>query len=214
MLTSSWPEIALTAASFSILLVYHIHLFYQVRNSPMSTSIGLTNHLRHDWVEAVMKGKQGILSVQTLRNWVMASSFLASAAILIGLGILNATFHTDKIAECTKALNMFGARNEAVWLIKLMVLAIAFFFAFFNFALSIRYYNHAGFAINVSPADDPIVTHDAVTKIVNRATTHYTLGMRGYYVAVPFSLWLFGPSWMLIGAVVLTIVLYKLDRTI
>jgi hypothetical protein len=36
--------------SFRILLVYHIHLFYQVPNSPMITSIDLTNHLRHRWV--------------------------------------------------------------------------------------------------------------------------------------------------------------------
>ena len=70
----------------------------------MSTSIGLTKRLRRKWVQAVMEGKQDVLAVQTLRNWVMASSFLASAAILIGLGIRNATFRTDKIAACSQAL--------------------------------------------------------------------------------------------------------------
>jgi len=38
--------------------------------------------------------------------------------------------------------------------------------------------------------------------------------MRGYYLAVPFTLWLFGPSWMLMGALAITMILYKLDRTI
>ena len=38
-------------------------------------------------VESIMKEKRGkiFLAVQTLRNWIMASSFLASTAILIGL---------------------------------------------------------------------------------------------------------------------------------
>ena len=213
-MTTSWPEIGLTAASFALLALYHVHLIYQVRTSPLRTSIGLTNRLRREWVETVMKGKQDILAVQTLRNWVMASSFLASAAILIGLGILNATFRTDKIAECTQALNLLGSTSKALWLIKLLVLVVDFFFAFFNFALSIRYYNHASFTINVPPSDDPIVTYDAVAGIISHANTHYTLGMRGYYLAVPFTLWLFGPSWMLMGAVAIVMILYRLDRTI
>ena len=207
------PEILITSAAFLILLLYHIHLVYQVRTAPMTTSIGLTNHLRRDWVQTIMEEKRDILAVQTLRNWVMASSFLASAAILIGLGTLNVAFRTEKVAEISHALNLFGTRNEAMWMIKVMLLTVDFFFAFFNFTLSIRYYNHASFAINVSPSQDPIVSYDAVTKIINHGTTHYTLGMRGYYLAVPFTLWLFGPTWMLAGAIILTMLLYKLDRT-
>jgi len=58
-----------------------------------------------------------------------------------------------------------------------------------------------------------LVTSIAVTKILNRGATHYTLGMRGYYFAVPFTLWMFGPTWMAIGTAVLIMILYKLDRT-
>lgn len=195
------------------LLIYHIHLAHKVRNAPLTTSIGLTNHLRREWVEAIMEEKRDILAVQTLRNWVMASSFLASTAILIGLGIIGVTFSTDKIAQLSQALNMMGSKSETVWLIKLLVLIVIFFFAFFNFALSMRYYNHASFAINVPPSKDPVVTYDNIAKIINRGTTHYTLGMRGYYLAVPFTLWLFGPTWMITGAIILTLILYRLDRT-
>ena len=148
MPTNPWPEIILTSAACLILVLYHSHLFYQVRKAPLTTSFGLTNRLRRDWVQTIMEGNKDILAVQTLRNWVMASSFLASAAILIGLGILNAAFRTEKLAECSQALNLFGA-----------------------------------------------------------------IGMRGYYFSVPFILWLFGPSWMLMGAVILIVILYKLDRT-
>ncbi|MBW1784020.1 MAG: DUF599 domain-containing protein [Deltaproteobacteria bacterium] len=209
---NSWPEIIITSAGFLTLLIYHIHLVYKVKTAPMSISIGLTNHLRREWVQTIMEKERDILAVQTIRNWVMASSFLASAAILIGLGVLNAAFGAEKSFEISQSLNLFGTKSKEMWLIKLMLLAVDFFFAFFNFALSIRYYTHASFAINIPPSHDPTVTYDAVTKILNRGATHYTLGMRGYYLAVPFTLWMFGPTWMAIGTAVLIIILYKLDR--
>ena len=120
-MTGSWPEIIITSAGFLGLTVYHVHLTIKVRTSPMTTSIGLTNHLRREWVQTVMEDNRDILAVQTLRNWVMASSFLASAAILIGLGIINAVVRTEKIAELAHALNLFGTRSETMWLVKLLV---------------------------------------------------------------------------------------------
>jgi len=208
----SLPEIVISSAGFLALLSYHLHLFYKIKTAPMSISIGLTNHLRREWVQTIMEERRDILAVQTIRNWVMASSFLASAAILIGLGVLGAAFSAERAFLMSQALNLFGAGSEEIWLIKLMVLAVDFFFAFFNFALSIRYYTHASFAINVPPSHDPIVTYDAVAEILNRGAVHYTLGMRGYYLAVPFTLWMFGPLWMAIGTAVLIAILYKIDR--
>jgi len=207
-------EVVIISAAIVLLTAYHVHLVYKVRSAPLTTSIGLTNQLRRDWVETMMSEKRDLLAVQTLRNWVMASSFLASMAILIGLGVLNAAFRTEKVLEMSQTLNLFGTKTEEMWVTNLMLLAVDFFFAFFNFALSIRYYNHASFAINIPPSRDPVVTYDAVTEMLNRGALHYTLGMRGYYFSAPLILWLFGPSWMLVGAIALVIILYKLDRKI
>ena len=104
-------------------------------------------------------------------------------------------------------------RNETLWMFKLMLLGVIFFFAFFNFTLTIRYYNHAGFMINILEAHDPTVTAETVAATINHGALHYTLGMRGYYLAVPVGLWLFGPVWMLCGTFVLIWVLQRLDHT-
>lgn len=93
-----------------------------------------------------------------------------------------------------------------------MFLGILFFFTFFNFTLSIRYYNHAGFMINTFDPGDASVSETAVSKVLNHGALHYTIGMREVYLSVPLALWLFGPIWMLSGSLVLTIVLYRLDR--
>lgn len=208
-----WTEFFIAGTGFLVLTGYHIHLIYQVKIDPLETSIGLTNRLRRDWVETVMSENRDILAVQTLRNWVMASSFLASTAVLVDLALISVAFRAENIEEISHTLNFFGVRSQVLWLIKLILLIVDFFFAFFNFTLSIRYYNHASYAINIPPKQDPIVTYDAVAGIINHGSIHYTLGMRAYFLSVPLLLWLFGPTWMLAGSIIMTAILYKLDRT-
>ena len=57
-------EFYLTAASFLILGIYHC----LINRKPMSTAVGITNHLRGRWVESIMQDRRDILAVQTLRT--------------------------------------------------------------------------------------------------------------------------------------------------
>jgi uncharacterized membrane protein len=213
METISGLESALVLLSLGILAAYHTYLAYKVHHRPLETSIGITNHLRRRWTQTIMRERRDVLAVQTLRNWTMASSFLASTAMLISLGIVNTAIKPSSFSEISHALNLFGTRSETLWLIKMLLLVIVFFFSFFNFTLAIRYFNHAGFGLGIPDESDDIATHDFMTHIINTGSFHYTLGMRGYYLSIPFGLWIFGPIWMLAGTIVLVLVLYKLDRT-
>ncbi|MEW6265091.1 MAG: DUF599 domain-containing protein [Thermodesulfobacteriota bacterium] len=207
-------EPSIAAACLVVLAVYHLHLIRKIRRDPLSTSTGLTNYHRSIWVESVMKERRDILAVQTLRNWSMAASFLASTSILIVMGLLSFLFGRALPPDSSQWLNLWADRGQILWLIKIMLLVLDFFFAFFNFSLSIRYYNHVGLLINVPPERDPLVTPATVAHSLNLGTTHYTMGMRGFYLAVPLVLWLWGPAWLLIGTLGLVLTLYKLDRTV
>jgi uncharacterized membrane protein len=207
-------EFYYTSAAFLLLAFYHLYWIFLIRNKPLTTSVGITNHLRGHWVEHIMRENLDILAVQTLRNWVMASSFLASTAILISLGLLGIAVSPEKIAEITPSLNQLVREHRVLWLFKLMVLIIDFFFIFFNFCLAIRYFNHVNFMINVPSTLAHKITPEYVTKILNSGTMHYTMGMRGYYFAILLLLWLFGPIWMLIGTIFMVIILYHLDRRV
>jgi len=209
---STQGEFYFTAASFLILAVYHAQWVYRIYRKPMTTSVGITNHLRGHWVESIMEERRDILAVQTLRNWTMAASFLASTGILICLGLLSVAASPQKMAGITPSLNELVREHRVLWLFKLMVLIVDFFFLFFSFCLSIRYLNHVNFMINVPSTLAHKITPEYVTEILNRGMLHYTMGMRGYYFSVLLFLWLFGPIWMLLGTVVMTIVLAHLDR--
>lgn len=211
--SSAFFELLLSTAAFLILLIYHVHLIYKVRHDPLATAVGITNHVRRKWVQSVMKVQGDIVAIQTLRNQVMAANFLASTAILIALGLMGGAFRPEFYNSISHALNLAGARSETLWMFKLMLLVVLFFFAFFNFTLAIRYYNHAGFMIEITDVNDPNVTPESVTEVLNHGALHYTMGMRGFYLAVPSALWLFGPVWLLCGSLVLIWVLYRLDRT-
>ena len=208
----SMQEIILVVSAAVIIIAYHMHLYKKVRHEPLKTAVGITNHARQMWVKGVIRDRRDILVVQTLRNQVMAATFLASTAILISLGSFSATFRPGVFSEISHALNLLGTKTEILWMFKLMLLGILFFFTFFNFTIAIRYYNHAGFMINTFEENDATVSEKAVTHVINHGALHYTIGMRGFYLSVPLALWLFGPIWMLVGSLVLVTVLYRLDR--
>jgi uncharacterized membrane protein len=205
-------DVYFTAASFLILGSYHFLWIYRIYRHPMTTAVGITNHLRGHWVESIMEERRDILAVQTLRNWTMASSFLASTGILICLGLLSVAASPEKMAEISPGLTEVVREHRVMWLFKLMVLIVDFFFIFFSFCLAIRYFNHVNFMINVPSNLAHKITPEYITEILNRGMMHYTMGMRGYYFSVLLFLWLFGPIWMLLGTIVITIILSHLDQ--
>jgi uncharacterized membrane protein len=207
-----WSEILYALATFVVLTSYHTLWVHQVRKNPLKTYVGLARHLRHMWVESIMTHQRDILAVQTLRNSIMASSLLASTAILIGLGLVSLILRPEHITEVPFDLMSIVTRIKAIFLAKIMFLSLHFFFAFFTFTLSIRYLNQVSFMINVPMDCEPMLTPDFISRILDRGMLHYTMGMRAYYMSGVVVLWLFGPQWMLIGSLVLVAVLYKLDH--
>jgi uncharacterized membrane protein len=207
-----WSEVAFGAATVVVLTTYHIYWVYHVRRAPFRTYMGITKYLRRMWVESVVTEKRDILAVQTLRNWVMASSFLASTAMIIGLGLLGVLFKPEHVTEIPFDFTLLFSRMKTLFMAKLMVLMVHFFFAFFSFTLSIRYMNQVNFMINVPVECDPLLTPDFIAHTLDMGMMHYSAGMRAFYLSVVVTLWLFGPVWMFLGSLVMVFVLYKLDH--
>ena len=211
MPTIELQELVLLVPALALIIFYHWFLYRRVRKSPMKTAIGVTNHARMMWVNEVRKNKRDVLAIQTLRNQVMAATFLASTAIIISLGSFNAAFRPGTFIEVSHTLNLFGTKTESLWMFKLMSLGILFFYSFFNFTLALRYYTHSSFMINIYDQDDATTSAASVTGILNHGALHHTIGMRGFYLSIPLALWLFGPIWMLSGSVIMVAILYHLD---
>ncbi|MDG4476079.1 DUF599 domain-containing protein [Thiovibrio frasassiensis] len=204
---------ALTASAFLLLFAYHLGLLFVKLRFPEATIYARNARTRAAWVREMMGKEHGLLAVQTLRNWTMAASFLASTAILIALALLNIVLTPPHQNDAgLQMLNFMGTRLESFHQIKLLILSVDFFFTFFNFTMAIRYYNHLGFMINV-PQSSTGLPPASVVQTVQYGAAHYTLGMRGYYLSVPLALWLFGPGWLLVGTLIVIAILCHVDRT-
>jgi uncharacterized membrane protein len=206
-LSSSWNLIADLLGLVS-LLAYHWRLHWVYRQHPERTTRGRADRLRRAWVEAVRERNGDILAIQTLRNWVMTASVFASTTIMIGLGLVAASFQGLNMANLSHAVSFLPVGDD-VARPKLLILSILFFSAFLRFVIALRFYNQTGFLINLPAVNFHGVAEDEIAETLNRAAGHYNRGSRFFLLTIPFVLWLVGPDWFLVGVMV---TLYSLRR--
>ncbi len=206
--------IAFTISSL-LVLIYYLYLNYRSRRRPDFTVHAINARVRQRWVEMIMtSGKMDILAVQTLRNSVMASNFMASTAVLLIIGILNLSGDTDKLAMVWKPFFQVESASNELYLIKLGLLLLDFFIAFYCFSMAIRFFNHVGYMVNL-PADTVLdgFSPKIITAYLNRAGTYYTFGTRAFFFSLPLILWFFGPIMLVLATLILIVSLYSLDRS-
>ncbi|KAF5731322.1 hypothetical protein HS088_TW19G00930 [Tripterygium wilfordii] len=198
---------------------YHAWLLYRIMKHPRKTVIGVNAINRRFWVRGMMEdvSKNGVLAVQTLRNNIMASTVLASTAIM--LSSLIAVLMTSSSGNRSAWL-VFGNRNDVSFSIKFFSILVCFLVAFLLNVQSIRYYSHASILINVpfkkmSPdRHHHYLTTEYVAGTVNRGSYFWSLGLRAFYFSFPLFFWIFGPIFMFLCCFVLVFMLYFLDVTL
>lgn len=200
-------------ASLALFAGYHVYLRWRLRHDPFHTSHAINSFARAKWVETIMSSdKMDVLAVQTLRNSVMASSFMASTSILLMIGTLTLSGSTSS-SSIWHALNVGGQTDEALFAFKLVMLLADFFVAFFCFSMAVRFFNHVGYMINVPMGlGVAALAPYRVAAILNRAGNFYVYGTRSFFYCVPLVFWIFGPHLMIIATLVLIVGLYRLDR--
>jgi len=205
-------EYLVVSLSLIFLGGYHATFFYQTKKTPGRTEVGKAHARRSVWVDRMIAREDRILAIQTLRNWTMSATYLASTAILIAAGLLGFLVSVDKISTLVLEVNVLGSQDAGLLTLKLVLLIANFFAAFFNFTLSLRFYNYV--ALDIGAADQS-ASQEERKEIVGhliRAANHYTWGMRGYDLCIPILLWIFGPLWLLAGSVLTTVALYRHDH--
>ncbi|KAK4787278.1 hypothetical protein SAY86_011111 [Trapa natans] len=159
--------------------------------------------------------KNGILAVQTLRNNIMASTLLASTAImlcsLIGIMMTNGS-------QNHSLFFVYGDKSSLGFSIKFFSILVCFLISFLSNVQSIRYFSHASVLINVPyrkvfrPTEDlERVTSEYVSRTVNKGSYFWSLGLRAIYFSFPLFLWIFGPIPMIFSCFAMVILLYFLD---
>lgn len=203
-----------------LILAYFLHLERLTRLSPSSSIHKLNTLIREQWVDMIMSnGKLEILAIQTLRNSVMAASFMATTAVLLIVGSLNLSNQIEHWAIIWHS--SFGTWHPALpadtttvsWQIKLTLLVLVFFVAFFCFSMSIRFFNHVGYMITL-PCDKTtnLTQYKQTCAYMNKAGSYYRFGTRIFFFSLPITLWFFSPCLLILATLGLIGGLKMIDK--
>lgn len=206
--------VALLLSALSV-TAYYIFLSMKVRENPTYTIHGVHALARRLWVFNIMRNQEkGLMGVQTLRNWIMGSSLMASTAAILIIGTLTLSGQAENITRSWHVLSMTGSHAAELWIVKVMALLITFIVAFFAFAMSVRLANHVVFMLNVPEYEaHHNLSPESVARRLHRSGTMFSIGMRAFLFAIPLVFWLFGPYFLLAASFGLVITLYRLDRS-
>jgi uncharacterized membrane protein len=219
--TSLWfkafgDDIAAVALSASFVAIYYLWLRIQVRRDP-GFSIHSVNHIaRTLWVINVMRNpSKDVMAVQTLRNFIMGASLMASTATLLIIGTLTLSGQADSISRSWHVLNVGATYAAELWVVKVLCLLVDFIIAFFAFVLAVRLVNQVVFMITIPPEPDAhhSLAPEAVAMRLNRAGNLFAIGIRTFFFAVPLVFWLFGPTFLVLATAGLVLTLQRLDRS-
>jgi uncharacterized membrane protein len=203
------------AVSAALVAVYYAVLLARTRRDPTSSIHGVNEVARTLWVKNVMANQgRDVMAVQTLRNFIMGASLMATTAAFLILGTLSLTGQADGIARSWHVSNFYGSSSAELWIFKVLCLLADFIVAFFAFAMAIRLANHVVFMVNVpGPWSHPALSPEGVADRLNSAGRHFATGMRAFFFAVPLVFWLFGPVFFVVATAGLVLALHRIDRS-
>jgi len=227
-------EISLWCISFGLLMMYHIYFVVHYRIHPESFNLGINLKSRQRWALIMMTDKtREITAVQTLRNGIMTTTFLATASYVIGFYIFNVLINGDQ--------------KSTLEMIQFAILGADFMATFVNMLVATRGYFHCSFLMvsksldpelevifysnkkedeidmgDLSPKQLEIAKVDKwtmkhvppVVKLLSRSSLHFSIGIRFLYLAVPLALWIFSPWALLVGSTIMVILMYYLDHSV
>lgn len=208
-------DLLAVAASALVVGAYYAVVNARVRADPLYTIHGVNEAARTAWVAQVMADpRKDIMAVQTLRNFVMGASLMASTAALLVIGTLTLSGQAEAITAGWHLFEGTGSRSPQLWIVKVMCLLADFIVAFFAFTMAVRLANHVAFMINIHGHEVPAaLSPQNVARRLNRAGNHYAIGVRAFFFAVPLVFWLFGPAFLVLATAGLVVALHKLDRS-
>jgi uncharacterized membrane protein len=195
-------------------LLFHVGLFTgyralqrgRARRDPGATLQSQQARIRAAWVAELIRGKNGILGVQTIRNAMMAVLFFASNTMFLVIGTLT-LIGQGKVGESWALLDPQGMHPAPLAHLKIILLLFTLLAAFFCFLNAIRLFSHASVSIGAGSAEA-----EPITAQLDTAWRYQGLGVRCYYFGAPIMFWLFGTPWLMLASVAAVALMQVFDR--
>ena len=206
---SGWISVAI---SLMIVIGYEVYLFFIGDRAPFRIAQRTHVWMRQTWVRKMM-GLTGVevVVIQTLRNSMMAASFMASTAVLTLMGMLTLSGITTHPVHFS-LLSLEDLKNH-LHEFKLIMLALVFFASFFFNTMAVRFYTHAGYMISIGVGKGDLQQKAIAIAYLNRAGFQYSVGTKSFFYCFPVVASLFHTWFMVPATIFLVFMLYQFDRS-
>lgn len=195
--------------------LYKIFLMYQLGNQEKKNNLQQLQNVRIAWIEKYGMGGDPILVVQTLRNKIMISSFMASTSLILIIGGFNVVFGVDFEKMKSGKLFFFSLQDPNLGIVKVLLIIIVLLYSFFHFLWHTRELHNMTLLLNVPDENlkeiTPLPPVDYLSRMYINSGIHFTLGIRGYYFLIPLLLWMFHPAMMLFSFFSIVVFLIRRD---
>lgn len=206
---TNWAALCL---SLLILIGYEMWLHQRTSRSPQVIARSAHSLLRQHWVQA-LSGHIGseVLAVQALRNSLMSSTITASTAAVMLMGGMSLTLSNSQIMSLL--MGQAQDHGQAVRLAVMALMLATLFATYVCSALSMRYFNHAGFAMSLPVGSTERLRYQPMCLLyMNRGGLLYGWGLRCFLYMAPLLTGLFAPWLMPLAAIVLVWILLIFDQ--
>lgn len=174
---------------------YNFTYFWYSDKNQTKTQKGRHNIYRMSWIENILVKGRGMVAIQQIRNMTTITTFLASSTLIFMGVVVSFTRSSFPIQQ-----------DYADYKLSLLIGIISL--SFFNFLFTLRTANEITILIESSPSKIEELEHmtavEYLTKKINQAFLHHTLGMRCLYYSIPVFFWFFDPVVMVIITIILT----------
>jgi uncharacterized membrane protein len=219
MLPDELINIAALVIFIICISVYAVGLIYKMKK-PSWGERGFLNIMYGLWVKRMTDPKETTVAVQTMRNLIMATTFLSSSMLLL-LGLLFAS----PVNELPELFSLSTTSTEQFTQYKLLLFVAIIVFSVIMFLLSLRQMVRFSILIGI-PTDsiEAISANQKKTKnngkdsvhidaerlqtdVFIRAMNRFTFGMRAVFYGITVMLWFLSVYAFIIGSLCLTVFL-------
>jgi len=202
--------------------IYSIKLLYGMKK-PGTAKRGLLNIYYSQWVKRMINQKDTIIAVQTMRNLIMATTFLTSSMlVLLGLLLRIPSNGIDELIQFS------ASSTELIAQYKVLLFVAVLLFSIIMFLLSLRQMVRFSILIGIPVESIETITpeyvnarknEEAKSKTIDaialrkdvflRAMNRFTFGLRSVFYAITTILWFISVYAFIIGTISLTVFLIR-----
>lgn len=201
-------------AVFWFFICWFGYAFYAERKALRKDCLSSVLH-RHRirWMKLMMGRENRVADASLIANLERNVSFFASSTLIILAGIVTALGAIDELQGATEDIPWVLHSSQQVLKLKMLLLGGIFIYAFFKFTWSLRQYGFACVIVGSSPVansgDSYERSAEHAAHVISRAAYAFNLGLRSYYFALSFLVWLVHPLLFILMSTWVVAVLYR-----